>query len=135
MKRPIITCVLALIPLLTLAQFGVGFHQSNLPFVGLSYEFLGRLKPELRIGTDNTFSNISLEGVLIYDFLNTEDFEFYGGAGVRTNGFAGLVIPVGVNLYPFTNKKMGFHIELAPIIGDSDILRGSWGIRYRFSRE
>jgi hypothetical protein len=45
------------------------------------------------------------------------------------------VVPIGVNIYPFSNKNFGFHIELAPIIGWDDVLRGSWGIRYRFPRK
>ncbi len=50
-------------------------------------------------------------------------------------GYTGVVIPVGLNIYPFTNKKFGFHIEAAPVIGEDFILRDSWGIRYRFRKE
>jgi hypothetical protein len=48
--------------------------------------------------------------------------------------FGGLVIPVGLNIFPFETKSFGFHIELSPIIAfdDEALLRGSWGIRYRF---
>ncbi len=89
----------------------------------------------MRIGTDDYFENISMEGIITYDFLNKDDYEFYAGLGIRANAFTGLVIPFGINIYPLATKKFGFHIELAPIIGDSDILRGSWGIRYRFIKE
>jgi hypothetical protein len=124
-----------LVPSLSLAQFGLQFHQTNLPFIGFHYEIADRLRPELRIGTDTYFEEISIEGVLTYDFINNEDYEFYGGVGVRANGFVGVVIPVGLNFYPFTVKKFGFHMELAPILGEADILRGSWGIRYRFLKD
>lgn len=116
------------------AQFGVSVHQSELPFVGFNYEFSERLRPELRIGTDNYFENVSVEVIGTYDILNKEDYEFYAGAGVRFNLLDGLVIPVGLNIFPFQSKSFGFQIELSPIISfdDSSLLRGSWGIRYRF---
>lgn len=116
------------------AQFGVSVHQSELPFVGFNYEFSERLRPELRIGTDNYFENVSVEVIGTYDILNKEDYEFYAGAGARFNLLDGLVIPVGLNIFPFQSKSFGFHIELSPIISfdDSSLLRGSWGIRYRF---
>lgn len=47
----------------------------------------------------------------------------------------GIVIPVGLNIYPLPFKNFGFHMELAAIAGDGGILRGSWGIRYRFLRK
>ena len=113
-------------------QLSVGFHQINVPFIGINYEFVDRLKPEFRLGMDQFLDDLSFEGIVIYDIVNEDDFEFYAGAGVRANGFSGVVIPLGLNVYPFEVKKFGFHIEVAPIIGDNDILRGSWGIRYRF---
>lgn len=126
---------LALLPSIVLGQIGVSFHQSNLPFAGINYEIRNKLRAELRIGTDNYFENTSVEGVLTYDFIKNEDYEFYAGLGIRSNGFTGLVIPVGLNIYPLTTKQFGFHIELAPIVDESSILRGSWGIRYRFKRK
>jgi len=44
------------------------------------------------------------------------------------------VIPVGLNIYPFENKSFGFQMEIAGLIGEVDILRGSTGIRYRFNK-
>ena len=100
--------------------------------MGLSYELKDRFRPEIRFGTDNYFEDISFEGILTYDIINNDDYEFYGGLGFRTHDFNGLVIPIGFNFYPLTTKEFGFQIELAPIIGESNILRGSMGIRYRF---
>jgi len=73
--------------------------------------------------------------VVTYDIFNKDYYEFYAGLGGRITTFAGVVIPIGLNIYPFAVKNFGFHIELAPIIGDSAILRGSWGIRYKFQGE
>ncbi len=133
--RRLIILILTVAPSIAFGQFGVNFHQTNLPFVGLNYEIKDKIRPELRISTDNYFEDISVEGILTYDILNKEDYEFYGGLGIRANGFTGLVIPFGINLYPLTTKQFGFHIELAPIIGESSILRGSWGIRYKFRND
>lgn len=122
------------VPSFVFAQFGINFHQSNLPFVGLNYEIKNRFRPELRIGTDNYFEETAIEGVVTYDLADNEDYEVYAGVGGRVNQFGGLVIPVGVNIYPFSKKQFGFHIELSPIVGEASVLRGSWGIRYRFER-
>jgi hypothetical protein len=133
--RKWLTVILFLGANVSFGQLGISFHQSNLPFVGVNYEIKDRFIPEIRIGTDNYFENTSLEADLMYKILKKEDFDFYGGVGARINGFTGVVIPVGLNIYPLTNKKFGFHIEAAPIIGEDFLLRGSWGIRYRFRKE
>ena len=131
----VIVLLLIVIPSISFAQLGIAFHQSNLPFIGLNYEIKGKLRPELRIGTDNYFDAISVEGIVSYDILKKEDYEFYAGVGFRTNDFTGVVIPVGLNIYPLSTKQFGFHIELSPIVGDDNLVRGSWGIRYRFNRK
>ncbi|WP_031426524.1 hypothetical protein [Flavimarina sp. Hel_I_48] len=114
------------------SQFKVGFHQSNLPFIALGYEIQDRFTPELRLGSDQFIEDLSIEAVLTYKFINKEDYNFYGGLGYKTTIYEGLVIPIGFNFYPFENKKFGFHIEAAPILLNADILRGSFGIHYRF---
>jgi len=130
--KQFIVVILTILPLVAFGQAGISFHQSNLPFVGLNYEIKGKIRPELRIGTDTYFEDISVEGIVTYDLINKEDYEFYAGLGIRANGFTGLVIPIGLNVFPLTTKQFGFHIELTPIIGEGGILRGSWGIRYKF---
>lgn len=114
------------------SQLSVSYHQSNLPFIGVGYDINERLTPELRLGTDQFISNMSIEAVLTYKFLKKEDYDFYGGLGARVNLIEGIVLPVGLNFYPFNEKNFGFHIEAAPIILNADIFRGSFGIRYRF---
>ena len=113
-------------------QLGVSYHQSNLPFVGINYEVGTRFVPEVRLGTDSFTSDLSLEAVANYKILSQIDYDFYAGLGGRAGDYEGLVIPVGLNFYPFEEKNFGFHIELASIIGESNLVRGSWGIRYRF---
>lgn len=118
------------------AQFGVSVHQSNLPFVGFNYEIADRFLPELRLGVDSYIDNMSVEAVATYQFIDKEKVEVYAGLGGRANTKAGLVAPIGMHFFPFPTKNFGFHIELAPIFSDdSPIVRGSWGIRYRFKQK
>ena len=131
LKRLILFTLLT-IPVITNAQIGVDFHLSSMPFIGINYEINEKFRQEFRVGTDTFFQDISIEGIVTYDILNKPDYEFYAGIGGRAGEFVGLVIPVGFNFYPLVEKQFGFHIELAPIIGDFDILRGSLGIRYKF---
>lgn len=113
------------------SQIGISFNQSNLPFVGISYE-MNKFLPELRIGTDNFIGDTSLELAVNYIFKRNETVDVYAGLGIRVGSFGGIVVPVGLNIYPFDNKNFGFQIELAPILGETSVLRGSGGIRYRF---
>jgi hypothetical protein len=139
MKVPIVSFLLIFfLSTNAFAQLGLSFHQSNLPFAGVSYGIGERFLPELRLGTDNFFEDTSLELVVNYVFVQQESLQAYGGLGVRAQIFEGLLIPLGINVYPFEEKKFGFHMELAGLFGDGEgggLLRGSWGIRYRFLKE
>jgi hypothetical protein len=127
------------LPISVFAQFGVGYYQGGLPFVALSYGFKSGLRPEARFGSDNYLNNLGIEGVLNYNIIKNDNLEFYAGLGARANVFPGMVIPIGVNFYPLPQKQFGLHIEVAPIFstesGGKDILRGSWGIHYRFIKQ
>lgn len=117
------------------AQLNVAYHQSSLPFVGVSYD-LRRFHPELRVGTDAFTSDLNPELTLNYKFINREDFYVYGGLGARTNAFAGGVVPVGIVAFPFASRRVGFHTEVAVIgLGDyGTVLRGSWGLKLNLGR-
>lgn len=117
-------------------QIGIAYHQSNLPFVGINYEFKDRFRVEPRIGVDNFLDDVSIELIATYDVVNKQDFEIYAGFGLRAGDFSGPVVPVGLNLFPFEDKRFGFHMEIAAVafFEDDSVLRGSWGIRYRFLR-
>jgi hypothetical protein len=123
-----------LLPFSSFSQFAASYNLSSLPYAGFSYEFNERIKPELRIDSNDFFESIAGELIATYDFINKEEFEFYGGLGGRYDNFGGVVLPIGLNLYPIQNKNFGFQLELTPIIGESALLRGSLGIRYRFGK-
>lgn len=131
--RKIFFVIAFVMPLISMAQFGVAYHQSGIPFVSVNYEINERLRPELRILTDAYWDMEHLEGTLNYNVLAKPDYSFYVGGGYNFL-FESLVFPVGLNFYPFEPKKLGFHIEVTPFVSDDLILRGSWGIRYRFKR-
>lgn len=131
---PLLGLLTILLSYSTKAQLGVGIHQHNLPFVAFSYEIKDKWVPEIRFGTDNYFLDMGIEAVVNYNIKSTDEIDFYAGVGGRVLLIDGVVIPVGVNIYPFQSKSFGFHMELAGLIpfDDSAILRGTWGIRYRF---
>jgi hypothetical protein len=131
-KYGILAVFLCLLHTKSFGQLGIDFHQSGIPFIGLTYDLKERFLTELRISTDIELTNISPEFIFAYKIARTETLNFYAGLGARANVFYGLVVPVGFALYPFENKQFGFQIEMAPLIGEEMILRGSWGIRYRF---
>lgn len=134
MKKIYAVVIFLFISTASFAQFGVSFNQSNLPFVGFNYEINNRILPELRIGTDNYFYDTSLELTVSYIFKRNETVNVYAGLGGRTQILKGIVVPVGLNIYPFEEKNFGFQIELSGILQEPSLLRGSWGIRYRFAK-
>lgn len=117
------------------ARFGVNFHQSNIPMLGFSVE-KNAVLGEVRIGADQQLESFSPELMIAYKFYRKSIAEAYVGIGARFNELDGLVLPIGVNIYPFSGDQFGFHIEATPILGfpgnDFSMIRGSWGIRYRF---
>ncbi|GHA53962.1 hypothetical protein [Pontibacter akesuensis] len=129
--------LLALAAVPAFAQVNVSYHQSSIPFVAVGYEF-DRLAPEIRLSTDvYTDDSFSVEAVLPYKFLRREDYFLDAGLGARIGDFDGVVVPVGLSVYPFEKKQFGFHTEVALLSnvgGDlNPILRGSWGITFRFA--
>jgi hypothetical protein len=117
-------------------QLGISYHQSALPFVSINYTFAKRLMPELRLGTDRYLEDVSVEGVLTYQYLQREDYSLYAGLGFFYDDFGSASVPLGLLVFPFENKSFGFHMEATPLIGEGiNIFRGSWGIRYRFTKE
>lgn len=135
MKKVILLAFLGFISTASFAQWTVSYHQSNLPFLGVNKQLGEKWLPEFRVGTDNFVENVSLELVINHIFYKNDRIDFYGGLGGRIQSFEGLVIPVGLNIYPFERKDFGFHIEAAQFIGEGNIFRGSFGIRYRFLKE
>jgi hypothetical protein len=131
LKTLIFTSLVAIISTNLFAQVGVTFHQSSIPFVGINKQIGERFLPEFRIGTDNFFEDTALELDVNYLLIKKSDYELYSGLGGRIQILQGLVIPVGINCYPLENKNFGFHIELAGIVGEKNVLRGSWGIRIK----
>jgi len=131
-KNSLLIFAFSLFAMTASAQFGVSYHESTMPFLGFNYELDDQYFGELRVGTNHYFEDIAFELTANYIFVKNSDFDFYGGIGGRTTQFAGLVIPAGLNVYPFKDKHFGFHIEVAGMFGEVSALRASWGIRYRF---
>lgn len=135
MKKFILLAFFGLISTVSFAQWTVSYHQSNLPFLAVNKQLGEKWLPEFRVGTDNYFYDVSLELVVNRVFYRNDRFDFYAGLGGRVQSFPGLVIPVGLNIYPFDQKDFGFHIEGAGLVGSESLFRGSFGIRYRFLKD
>lgn len=134
MKKSLLILTLSLFSFAGYSQFGVSYHQSNLSFVGFNYQTGERFLSELRLSTNTLLEDLSPELILQYKFIKKENHEFYAGIGGRFQIDEGMVIPVGFHLFPFDNKQFGFHTEVAAIVGENNIFRGSWGIRYIFKK-
>jgi hypothetical protein len=139
-RRLLIIVIVAGLSLSANAQFGVAFHQGNLPFFDFNYQLDENFGVSLRVGSDNYIENLGYEAAFTYNFISKDDYIFYMGVGGRFNVFDGIVIPVGLQFFPFENKKFGFHGELTPMAvlteaNSGVLLRGTWGIRYRFMKE
>lgn len=115
-------------------QLSIGYHHSSfLPTIAVGYEIGDRFSPEIRIGTNVYLSNPVVEVIARYDFIQKENYDFYAGVGgLISPDYGAIVAPVGFVFYPFDERKFGFHLEAAPVIGEDAILRGSWGIIYKF---
>ena len=131
-RKTFFVLVFSLLAMAASAQLGVSYHESSMPFLGFNYELDDQYFGELRIGANNYFEDVAFELTANYIFLKNSNFDLYGGIGGRTTHFSGLVIPAGLNLYPFEDKHFGFHLEAAGLFGEVSVLRASWGIRYRF---
>ena len=116
------------------AQLSVGYHQSSfVSLIAVGYETGDRFSPEIRIGTNVYLNDPVIEVVGRYDFIQKEKYDFYAGlGGLFLSDYGGIVAPVGFVFYPFEERKFGFHLEAAPMVGEDVILRGSWGIIYKF---
>ncbi len=132
MKHLFILLILGLMASAASAQLGVSYHQSSVPYLGINYELNNQYMAEVRVGANNYFEHLAFELTANYFIVHDPSYDLYGGIGGRTTHFAGLVVPVGVNLYPFDNKDFGFHIEAAGMFGETAVFRADWGIRYRF---
>lgn len=134
MKKVILSFAALFFSFQAFSQVTVSFHQSNLPFIGVNRQFGDRWMPEARIGVDNYIENLSVELIATYLIKNEEDRQIYVGAGARLNLFGGIVVPVGINYYPFSKKEFGFHLEASPLllIDEGVLFRSSFGVRYRF---
>lgn len=116
------------------AQIGVAYHHGALPFAEFNYDINNRFRPHLRIGTDSYLEDVTFELGCAYNLSNKDDYEVYTGLGLMAS-YEGLnlVVPIGLNLYPLSNKQFGFQMEITPLLGGSgNILRGTLGLRYRF---
>lgn len=120
------------------AQFSVSYFSSSMPKAGFGYDFNDKIGTELRLYTNVVFDNFTPELVFKYNFITSQPFDFYSGAGVVINTINGVFIPIGIQIRPIQSfNQFSIHAEIAPLIDfDGNLLfLGSWGFRYKFKRK
>ena len=121
----------------TTAQLNIGYNHSNIgSLVSVNYQLkkFNRFEPGLRLSLDNYVEDLHLEPVLQFQIIQKQDYVFYAGAGMWLDGFNNtLILPLGLNFVPFSNKQFQINTEVTPIFIDGMILRGSIGIKYQFA--
>ncbi len=117
---------------IAIGQATISYHVSSQSFIGFNYEIQERFIPEFRVDAYASFENIGMQFNFSYIFIKTGNADIYAGLGTDLREFDAVIIPVGINFYPFEKKNAGFHVEVATIIEGEAFLRSSFGIRYRF---
>lgn len=100
-----------------------------------------RLVADVRIAKANFYTNESLSSFItevsgIYKVVKLEKVRFHVGLGARTewnfgskNNKYGLVIPVGVEAFPFPFQNAGLFFEAAPFVTHDFVSESYGGIR------
>jgi len=135
---------------LVIGFFGLLFLQSQAQInnslkVGYSiseYDYLSISKNIRKVNTELRFFVNDLNRyrpgfafIPTFSFLAAEDYEFYAGLGFQFESFLldDVLLPIGINLHPFENKKVGIQMEFTPSMVDIRDLYGSFGFRYALS--
>ncbi|WP_296620828.1 hypothetical protein [Marivirga sp.] len=137
----IIAFALIFLPFLSFSQSVVSYHQSpNGGQAAYAYEFNERFRPEIRLYPNTAIEDLIVKLMFNYDWIEEENYEFYSGISLLGSTLGGPTfgLPIGLNFYPFENKKFGFLMEFSPNFpfdeGGVAYFAGSWGIRYRFNK-
>ena len=141
----LLVCLLFLsIPQILEAQYniGVSYHQSQNTRVGGFLEIRNKVLFDFRILDFTRIEDTTVEMLGSFKITTAPDHEIYLGIGYGLSPYSdltGVIGAIGINIYPFEQKKLGFHIEVNPIFPEEPeifgITRASWGIRYRFKEQ
>ena len=112
-------------------ETGLGFRSSK----------NARLVADVRIAKANFYTNESLSSFItevsaVYKVVKLEKVRFHIGIGERTewnfgskNNKYGVVVPVGVEAFPFPFQNAGLFFEVAPFLTHDFVSETSGGIR------
>ncbi len=119
----------------TNAQISAGVYRlSSQTFAAIGSDPDRKAFGEARVSTGRT---VGIEGTFGYNFVQSDEVNFYSGFHVGTeggnNGFY-LGVPLGVLVKPFASKNFGFLMEASPIFpdGPSNYFRAGLGLKYTF---
>ena len=139
MKKFIISILVLLAIQQGFSQAIVTYQFSNIDKLGIGYQFSQKLWADLRIHNHETTEDLSFDIIALNNFVHRNHHDFYIGAGVNINDYfetVGLVVPIGVQVSPFTTApQLFFSVEIDNYIYDFDAgfeMPFALGIRYKF---
>lgn len=135
--------LVTLILFTSLSEVNAQFHLGTYSFaaVGIGGPVTDRLDLEGKLFANTLFSEVTFEGLVMFNLKPGSFHQFSAGAGFNANAFdddseLSLLFPVELEIYPLTSfRRLSLLIELAPqfyITEDELILRHMWGVRYYF---
>ena len=121
----------------TTAQISSSFYMSNeYSSIGVGYDFHNRLWSEIRMYGNLKIEDFTVEPVVAYNFITSEDFHTYVGVGFNINYITGPTIPLGIHIKPFEQlPNFKFLFEANPyynIDSETFIFYCAAGFRYCF---
>lgn len=118
------------------AQISAGVYRlSSHTFATIGSDPDNKIFGEARVSTGGT---IGIEGTFGYNFVQSDEANFYSGFHVGTEGgYDGpyLGVPLGVLVKPFASKNFGFLLEASPIFNINiprNYFRAGIGLKYTF---
>lgn len=111
---------------------GILVYGNTASSFGLEYQFNKMFAVGIRVDQGN-LDGQSITPLLIAVIKETADASVYAGLGLNGLDPAdNISIPLGVRVFPFSERRLAFSIELESVIGDDYYVSPSIGIVYRF---
>ena len=119
----------------THAQISAGIYRlSSATFASIGTDPDNKMFGEARVSTGGS---IGIEGIFGYNFVQSDEVNFYSGFHLGTEGNRDgfyLGVPLGLLVKPFTSKNFGFTMEASPIFPSErgNFFRAGIGLKYTF---
>lgn len=117
------------------AQIAAGIYRlSSATFASIGTDPDNKMFGEARVSTG---SRVGIEGTFGYNFVQSDEVNFYSGFHLGTEGNRDgfyLGVPLGLLVKPFNAKNFGFTMEASPIFPTErgNFFRAGLGLKYTF---